>query len=703
MQPFERDEQQHLQEALAIIRRNIALYEKRVVEVKQETEELNDRITPRDRELNSQMSQQLSIASAMLAHVRGQLKNNNAALMKPYFGRIDYEEIKTAHPESLYIGKHAVNNGEDIIVVDWRAPVSKVYYENGIGLSAYEVPRDNVTEEEEQFEKIDIDLVLKRTFDIEKGVMNGYYDSDIAANDELLVKYLAQHKDVVLSDIIATIQKEQDEIIRETPFKNILVQGVAGSGKTTVALHRISHILYNYPKRYQSSDFLIIGSSDMLLSYIVSGLPELDVEHVTQQRMDLFFRELLEEDFEKGYKIIPPSPEESFKCRLDFANALNAYFYKAWHKVLRPRAVQDEVLGELLSRDAVYDLLNYRQDWSLKRIETLLNETLQRRIYLKCTVNKSDPEYAYYLKLRRDKVKEYAGYYHAFEDFPSVLDSYRMFLRTYCGEHGLDPSGVFEHLKNHRFDLYDLASMVLIRRYLTQVDAPISYGQIVIDEAQDFGEMIYYILRFLMKGCYFTIMGDVSQNINYEMGMNDWDAMKDSIFATHRDEFFTLQKSYRNTIEISNFAGRILSKASSSVYHIEPVIRHGMEVDLYQLSKDEMLPHTAKLILDAKKNGYRSCAVVCRTSREAEAVEEALLKNGVDFLDDPDFQLMVLPIELVKGLEFDVVLLWRPSYKNYPDDPKNAKLLYVAVTRALHELHLLSDGGFTTLIEEKSS
>lgn len=701
MKPIERNEEQHLSEVLSTVRNNLALYEERIQKVKEETEELNDRITPRDRELNSQMSQQLSIATAMLSHVRGQLKKNQAALLKPYFGRIDYEETATGHQESLYIGKHGIEDGGDIVVVDWRAPVSKVYYENGMGIGTYEVQKDNVTETEDPFDRIRIDLCLKRTFDIEKGVLNGYYDSDIAANDELLVKYLAQHKDVVLSDIIATIQREQDTIIRETPYKNIIVQGVAGSGKTTVALHRISHILYNYPKRYTSRDFLIIGSSDMLLSYIVSGLPELDVENVLEQRMDLLFKELLEDDYQKDYKIISPNPEEAFKCRLDFGKSLDKYFSKVWHQLLRPRPVEDEKLGEILSRDALYDLLNYRKDWSLKRIEILLNETLARRIQFKCEVPKKDPEYAYYVKLRRDKLKEYAEYFHPSRELPSVLDAYRMFLRRYCEERGLDPSKTFAHLSQHRFDVYDLASMALIRRYLTQMEAPEIYGQIVIDEAQDFGEMIYYLLRRLMPGCFFTIMGDVSQNINYEMGMNDWDSMTEEIFNTPKDEFLTLQKSYRNTIEISDFAAKVLKKASSGAYAIDPVIRHGLPVDLCRLPKEEMLPRAAELIRTARKNGYRSAAVVCRTSKEAEMVEESLMAMGLDYLDDEEFQLMVLPIELVKGLEFDVVLLWEPTPQNYTNDPKSAKLLYVAITRALHELHLLSSSSFTPLIGER--
>ena len=142
-------------------------------------------------------------------------------------------------------------------------------------------------------EPVEISLFKKRTYDLQGEKLQGFYDNDTAANDDLLVKYLSQHKEAVLGDIIATIQKEQNEIINSTPYKNMIVQGVAGSGKTTVALHRISYILYNYG-RYKPSEFCITGSSDMLLNYISSGLPELDVNHVRQIRMDMFLPYLLE-------------------------------------------------------------------------------------------------------------------------------------------------------------------------------------------------------------------------------------------------------------------------------------------------------------------------------------------------------------------------------------------------------------------------
>lgn len=696
MKPFVIDEEKHLEETFQKIRENIAEYESRIGKVRDEVEELNDRITPRDRELNSQMSQQLSISSAMLEHISHMIHANRLGLQKPYFGRIDFEEPSAKRQACLYIGKNGLQHNEQTLVVDWRAPASKVYYENEIGKCSYTVPVPDGDKEETV---INIDLVLKRTYDIEKGILNGYYDSDIAANDELLVKYLAQHKDVVLGDIIATIQHEQDEIIRQSPYRSTIVQGVAGSGKTTVALHRISHILYNYSHRYTGDDFCIIGSSDVLLTYIMSGLPDLDVDHVAQARMDIFFRDLLDEDYKKEYRLTQIDPRDSWKCRLDFARGLDRSLGKVWHKLLRPQTIHDDKLGDILTRDMLFDLLSPRQDWSLIRIEQMLNQMLQRRIRFLTERLPDDPDYAFCMKLRKEKLKEYEGYFHPSRDWFSCMDTYRKFLTNYASSEGHDPSITMKKLSEGKLDVYDLAALALIRRYVSAPEKMPCYGQIVIDEAQDFGEMVYYIMHRLQPDAFFTIMGDVSQNIHYDTGMNDWEPLRVSVFNTDRDEFKTLCKSYRNTIEISEYAGRVLDKVSRSQYKIEPVIRHGENVDASVLPKDELLPRTLKILQDAISKGYRSCAVVCKTSTEAEYVEESLRSMDMDLMDSEECQIMVLPIELVKGLEFDCVTIWNADEEHYPSDPRNGKLLYVAITRALHELHLLSDQKLTSLLD----
>ncbi len=702
MKPFVRNEEEHLRQTEKIVADNLRLYEKEVKTVRQERDELNDKITPRDRELNSQMSQNLAIASSMLSHIYEQLDKNRKALDKPYFGRIDYEETAEGSQQSIYIGKHGISKAAvdkdeaaETVVVDWRAPVAKLYYESQLGKARYEVPEQ---------EAVDVDLVLKRTFDIEKGILNGYYDSDVAANDELLVKYLAQHKDVVLGDIIATIQKEQDEIIRQNPYHNTIVQGVAGSGKTTVALHKISHILYNYPKRFKPEDFCIIASSDMLLSYIVSGLPELEVDHVYERRMDLFIREEMEEDWKKSYETVPVKAEEAFRCRMDFVKALDKWCSRIWFKLLKPKTIEDDKLGVILSRQAMYDLLNYRRGWSTARLEKLLNETLVRRIRMLCSRTKEDPEFALYRRIQKEEMKVYAHYFDLSRGYSDVRQVYIRFLADYADQNPdlVSPSllaQVTARVEAGRLDVYDMASMALIRRYFTQIEEPQPFGQIIIDEAQDFGEMIYYVLKKLETGCYFTIMGDVSQNIHYETGMNDWEPVVKEVFNNRNDRFQILSKSYRNTIEISEFAGKVLTKASKSRYRIDPVIRHGDPVDASIVPARDQIRLIAEHVRGAASKGDRSCAVVCRTSEEAAFVEDQLKKLDPELFALEDCKLMVLPIELVKGLEFDLVMIYQATPDNYPDDPKSAKLLYVAITRALHQLHLWADTGLTRLIE----
>lgn len=695
------DETKHLEQTRETIRKNIGLYTEQARVVKANVEDLNDRITPRDRELNSQMSQELSVASALLVHAQHQLNGCISALPSPYFGRIDYRDLTEHEDEVFYIGRHGIRDGEEIAVVDWRAPVAKVYYENEKGRGTYEAPENP---------ERPIDLVNKRTFDIEDGTLRGFYDSDVAANDQLLVRYLAQHKDVVLSDIIATIQKEQDEIIRESPFKNIIVQGVAGSGKTTVALHRISQILYNYSSRFKSKDFLIIGGSDMLLSYIMSGLPDLEVEDVAQRRMDAFFRESLYEDFKPSYEIVEESDEGSFKCHLPFALALEKYLQKIWLHVLRPRAVVDEDLGELLSRDQVYEMLNLRRDWSLRRIEALLNETLRLRIEMKTDVRKEDAMYRKFHALRTQKLSEYERYYHSFDDYADAAAIYRTFLLQYGQENGIDTSGAQKAVQLGHLSVYDLAALCLVRRYFTEDEPDVPYCQIMVDEAQDFGEMVYYVMKRLQTGCYFTIMGDVSQNIHYETGMNDWNALREGVFSGPESEFRLLQKSYRNTIEISHYAGKILDKASGSQYKIDPVIRHGDPVDERSFpAEGEALDAAVRTLEKDLTDGFRSEAVICRSEDEARTLQEKLEMRSERLSEalktEPGKEkarLMVLPIELCKGLEFDAVLIWQPDETRYPAGKtlqKSAKLLYVAATRALHRLHLLTSGGFSKCCE----
>ncbi|MBQ8279284.1 MAG: ATP-binding domain-containing protein [Roseburia sp.] len=666
-------EKQHFAECQQIIRENIRLAEEKVEAGKKETAELHAAVSSGDVELYNQ----LIVSKDLLIHNENLLRKNKAALSKPYFGRVDYTEEGSEQKECLYIGKNGVSkNRTEVTVVDWRAPVSTLYYENELGKGSYYVPgmvHSNLTE------KIHVDLQLKRTFDVGDGELLGYFDNDAVATDQLLVKYLSQNKDVVLGDIISTIQKEQNEIIRESPYVDIIVQGVAGSGKTTVAMHRISYILYNYENRFAPSGFCIIGSNDMLLNYITSGLPELDVHNVGQKRMDIFLRDLLEKEWKKDYKIIDVPKEDSYKSTMEFVLALETWLLKRRDEIVPCTDVTDERQGTLLSGNSIADTIRENPKYSVVQLAKLLNERLQKRIVFLL----SDEEQ----KLHQKELKlKYKGYFHLPKEESSLIELYHSFLQEYQRNHGMEPQGLTNIKKFH---VYDLAAMVLIRKRMLAKELVGEYSQVIIDEAQDFGTMVYYVLKQMLYKCRFTIMGDVSQNINYETGMNSWREMQEQVFCGVKTHFHILAKSYRNTIEISEYAGRILDKASFGAYKITPVIRHGRAVEFYPIKgkKEALAEKTVEILTGIKERGYDTAAVICRDENEADKVR-SLLKMGEN---EQYFSkgVMVLPIQLTKGLEFDAVLLWNPSKHAYGENEAEAKLLYVAVTRALHELHVV--------------
>lgn len=673
-------EKEHLKECRALIAANIDAYEQQFEKRHKETKALFDEVQSGNVELYDQMMASKSLEE----HSFNQLHKNKAAYEKPFFGRIDYRNLDERLFESIYIGKHGVfKNKTDVAVVDWRAPISTVYYENELGEGTYSIPDSNSDGKGRAYR---IDLSLKRTYDIENGTLQGFYDSDVAANDELLVKYLSKNRDAVLGDIIATIQKEQNEIIRESPFHNVLVQGVAGSGKTTVAMHRISYIMYNYKERFTSNEFCIVGGSDILIDYITGGLPELDVYDVKHMRMDELLVHLLKREWKKKYKIVPPSPDLAWKSKMLFANELEHYLQMLRDRILANCVVCDEDIGMLLSQKNNDDFIKGNPSYSINRLLVTLDERLRARIKLQCQGREE-------IGIFKKKLAQYKNYFGSHCYKGSVVSLYVQFLEAYGNTYYIDMEQVTGNLSRGVFDVYDVAAMLLIYYRALQKKPDDEFGQIFIDEAQDFGPIVYYALRTVLPACYFTIMGDVSQNVNYECGMNEWTDMKQKIFDGSGDRFRVLAKSYRNTIEISDFAGKILSSASRGAYKIEPVIRHGEPVHFVEsISMEEAAGLSADIISDMQQKGYETLAVICFSDEEKEYVTRRLSRQvQVTDSDKSGFSkgVMVLTVPETKGLEFDCVLLWKPDLEGYKDNPKLAKLLYVAATRALHELFVV--------------
>lgn len=658
-------EQEHFSACLHLIRENVEHYQEEYERRHKETTQLMKAMKSGDPELYDRAMTSASLEQ----HAANQLKYNQAALRQPYFGRIDYQEGGLNREEQIYIGKHGVfKDRTEVVIVDWRAPVSSVYYENELGEGEYRLPDGRAVE---------INLKQKRTFDVQEGELKGYYDSDIAANDTLLVQYLSQNKDVVLGDIIATIQKEQNRIIRESPFANILVQGVAGSGKTTVAMHRISYILYNYKERFMSNEFCIIGGNDLLLRYITSSLPELDVPDIKQKRMDAMLTHLLGKEWTKKiqkYHVIEPTGDAKLRSKMPFMLELEMYLMKLKERYVDCGELRDSQLGVILSAENNRRLMEENFQLSAVQLLKLLEERKRTRIKFLCPDGRED-----FLK---KKMNQYKDYFKNRLPKTTIYQIYADFLEEY-GRMYPGAINKEEHERNHKagdYDVYDLAALLIIQYRITRKKEDEEFGQIFIDEAQDFGVTPYYALRTVLPKCYFTVMGDVSQNINFETGMNDWEELKKWMFGGEKDVFCLLSKSYRNTIEISEYAGKILKKASFGHYRIEPVIRHGLPVQESTFDTEEKADtEVTRIIGQSWEKGYRSIAVICRDEGEAEWIAKWITDEAVQ----------VLPVRLVKGLEFDVAILFHMEVQRALTSQGSAKLLYVAATRALHELYLV--------------
>ncbi len=686
-QPERLLEEQYLNLCIGIIKDNIDAYKKEIDIMSADIDDMYDRYRHDDPEIFTELSNTIT----MNENMKTALRKNIKALKKPYFGRIDIQD-QGREEETFYIGKGGVMKDTiTIMVVDWRAPIANVYYENGLGECSYTAP-DKV--------KITIDLKKKRTFEIEGEKLIDYFDSEVVTNDDLLTKYLAKNKEAVLGEIIATIQKEQNDIIRKSPYRNMIVQGVAGSGKTTVAMHRISYILYNYEEDFKPEDFYIIGSNRILLNYITGVLPDLDVHGVKQMTMEQLFIRLLYEDWnEKKYKVIPCEKQSYRKGTNDWFHALEKFCSELEAKVIPQEDIylDDKLLysseqikgyieeGKRLSIQTKIDGLN------LRALNKLKNEITGREI-------------SYTPEMKKQLVKDYTKRFGEKKWKGSIYDLYREFLLKQKEIWTDDISIQDINAAAKEFDVYDLAALAYLYKRVKETDPIREAHHIVVDEAQDFGMMAYSVLRYCIPSCSFTIMGDVSQNIHFGYGLHDWEELKNLILTDRFDNFGVLAKSYRNTVEISNFAQKILRNGSFSSYPIEPIIRHGNEVLVTKCHNEkDMLNQSVEIIQKWQQEGYDTIAVVCRNAVEAKLTAKNLGK--LITIEESDLEIaefkkgiMVLPVEYTKGLEFDTVLIYNPTSSHYPEDDGHAKLLYVAATRALHELAVLYVGDLTKLI-----
>lgn len=685
------DEEQHLKRMIHIAEQNLARTQGDVQALAEELKNLLEIYDNDDREGLAQWFN----TDARYQEMSRDLKRMERTRKKPYFGRIDFTDADGAQEEAYYIGRAVIaEDASKPDVIDWRAPIASVYYEKSLGKCKYSVKGEGSYE---------IDLTRKRTYEIENDELKDFYDSDVVANDELLTRYLAKNKRAVLSEIIATIQQEQNEIIRMTPKHNVVVQGVAGSGKTTVAMHRISYILYNYELEFKPKDFYIIGSNRILLNYITGVLPDLDVYGVSQMVMEQLFVRLLYEDWDKRYEIVPVDKQDSreaVKGTYGWFRDLERFCIRyEWDHLPHEDVVAEKTGHVLMSASYIEKLFQASVELSFNDLKKRLNEyvtaKLENEIYGR--------DFTYSAEDKKALMRKYGAYFGREEFKDDIFRLYREFLQEQ------ELAGKPVRIPESCFDVYDLAALAYLYKKLKETEAIQEASHVVIDEAQDYGMMVYGCLHYCLSKCTYTIMGDVSQNISFEYGLTDWEELKQLMLPDPYDFFGLLRKSYRNTVEISEYATNILQHGDFPVYPVEPIIRHGEEVRTVACRNYGELVNTAEQTIDGWiRKGHETIAVICKDAAEAQRVGESLgsRMTVVDFGDEnAEFTqgVMVLPIEFAKGLEFDAVLLFDTSEENYPNCSGNVKLLYVAATRALHELVVLYSGTQTRLITEQLS
>lgn len=685
------EEEKQLAQIIEVAQENLDRTERYNKELVEELQDLRDSYSTRDKEVQVLWNN----AKSHYHQNRQELMRCLKAREKPYFGRIDFKDPKVDGEESYYIGRVGIiKDGIEPLVIDWRAPLASVYYENTLGTCSYEVKNEGVFE---------IDLKRKRTYDIKKDKLIDFFDSDVVANDELLTKYLAKSKKAVLGEIIGTIQKEQNSIIRTSPKTNMIVQGVAGSGKTTVAMHRISYILYNY-ETFRPEDFYIIGSNRILLNYITSVLPDLDVYGVSQMTMEQLFIRLLYEDWDdKLYKVgsLNRKDEDAYvKGSYSWFHDLEEFCCKYECETIPMDAVVIEKTGVvLLTAEKIATYIKERPQYSVQLKINELTELLLSRLEdeLKFKNISYSPE-------EKKQLNHDCKYHFGKDEWRgSIFELYDSFLEAQRAK------GHNVKVIDHTYDVYDLAALAYLYKRIKEIDGIREASHVIIDEAQDFGMMAYASLTYCLRQCTYTIMGDVSQNIHFGYGLNDWEELKKLILTGSHDSFDLLKKSYRNTVEISNFATEILRHGNFPIYPVEPIIRHGNDV-LVSNCGDEtnLIKETVKLIQQWQENGHETIAVICRDEVESEKVSK-LLSKQVKIADSNletavfDQGVMVLPVEYTKGLEFDAVIILNPTNEKYPAMDQFVKLLYVASTRALHELAVLHIGDLTDLIAKPVS
>ena len=598
-------------------------------------------------------------------------------LDSPFFGRVDFIYEGDEEPERFYIGigNLAERAGSRPLVNDWRAPVSGLFYDYDKGPASYDAPAGTMKGE----------ITSKWQYKIRRGEMVYEFESDIKIDDDILKAELGSSGEVQLKNIIRTIQKEQNAIIRNTEDKIMVIQGAAGSGKTSVALHRIAYLLYHDRKNLKSSNILVLSPNGVFADYISHILPELGEENIREMSFDLFAYKDLQDtaaDCEDKYDQIEkavknPSLWKRYreKQSQEFISRLDGFILELEDELMNFRDV--EYKGHVLTEGEIIRLFYFKfseipllsrmeavEEYFIDQVETLRGRDLSEE--------------------EREELTE------KFQSMYGVRDFYVLYSR-FLDREGYDPLPK-KPLEKRSLKYEDVYPLLYLKHNLIRCREHREIRHLVVDEMQDYSWVQYLLLKKLFP-CRMTILGDKAQT----MEENRQDVMEflPRIFGRNIRKIY-MNRSYRNTVEIAEYAGRIVGMEGVELFE-----RHGAPVEEKEFKdKRDALDEVLKTWL-SDKDRLETAAVICLTEKEAEEaalyLKEKLAENTSGNLEEISYfdrnsgkfkkGLTVTTFYLAKGLEFDRVY---GIFDKKDKSPLKLQAEYITATRALHELFMYS-------------
>ncbi|MCM1988631.1 HelD family protein [Oceanirhabdus seepicola] len=653
------------------------------------------------------------------------IQKYNRMINKPYFGRFDFKEQGEEEIEKIYIGIANLMDEEtyDVLVYDWRAPIASVFYQYELGECAYNSPKG----------LIEGDMTLKRQYKIKDSELDYFFDSSLKINDEILQEVLSKNSSIKMKQIIETIQKDQDRIIRDIENELLIVQGTAGSGKTSIAMHRIAYLLYQgYHTKLNTQNIIIVSPNTVFSKYISDILPGLGEENVEQIVFEDYAIDMMKENDcyvesrvqqmefllnEREKNLIKLRKKAiEFKGSKSFIKILERLIkcYERNIKEFNDIYCDNKMIftKEYLKSQFLNNKINMPMSKRLKRMERRIFRELhpirRRRVEKAEKIVAEIPDHIFVVKqysrlisLKRSKanndmIRKMMSV--SFIDVYKELFLNKRIFKTLAKNIELpdEIEEIIEFSKNQiekgNFLYEDCAPLIYLKLKVDGNDEFKEIKHVVVDEAQDYSPLQYEVFKTLFGNAGYTVLGDINQSMDKKVEMSLYDEVKNIMNKKNMAQL-RMNKSYRSSFEIIALSKKILQKSYGIVsferYEGKPMIKQC--IDFKDMDYD-VISELQKLY----RQGFTSGAVLCKTKDECKKLYERIKDSvEVEIIAEDEKEYMggfvIMPVYMSKGLEFDGVVIYDAGDENYNNE-LHRRLLYVAVTRALHRLAVLFRG-----------